>query len=480
MDKQHTLEYVENDKEKDLDISVSDTDVDTSSASSNERERWSNKADFVLSLVGYSVAFGNVQRFPYLCVNNGGGFTVPTFPFQDPENALTSYCSGAFVASERKQQDTARKKFTMISAKVVLSNQILDSAFLIPFFFFLLTCGVPLYFLEVCLGQFSGKSPLFVWTLCPLFRGVGILMVLISGICSYYYNSLIAWSLYFLGNSFIAVLPWSSCTNEWNTLNCRDTTHAYVHSNSSLRTFNNETNNGTNLSVNFSQASVTFGKGNISASLEFWQYELLSFITLESFSALKYPKYVWLQASVQVFFSLGPCWGGVITMSSYSEFHSNCLRTSIFVALIEGLTSFLFGFIVFSILGFMAYEMNMTVAEAANNGPGIIFITYPEAISKLPFSNFWAVLFWIMMITVGLDTQFGMFETLTSGIVDAFPKTLRKRKTAVVGICASVMFLLGCTYTSAERFSRDVELMINRPIPIPIRICWCFVCPVVL
>jgi len=34
---------------------------------------------------------------------------------------------------------------------------------------------------------------------------------------------------------------------------------------------------------------------------------------------------VWLEAAVQIFFSLGPTYGGVITMASYNQFRNNCL-----------------------------------------------------------------------------------------------------------------------------------------------------------
>ena len=44
-------------------------------------------------------------------------------------------------------------------------------AFLIPFLFFLVTCGLPLFFMEVSLGQFRGKGILHVWEICPLFKG---------------------------------------------------------------------------------------------------------------------------------------------------------------------------------------------------------------------------------------------------------------------------------------------------------------------
>lgn len=37
------------------------------------RGHWNNKAEFVLSLLGYAIGIGNVWRFPYLCYRSGGG-----------------------------------------------------------------------------------------------------------------------------------------------------------------------------------------------------------------------------------------------------------------------------------------------------------------------------------------------------------------------------------------------------------------------
>jgi len=52
-------------------------------------------------------------------------------------------------------------------------------AFLIPFFFFLITTGGPLYYLEVCLGQFTGKSAGQAFEFVPLLKGETFVVVIL-------------------------------------------------------------------------------------------------------------------------------------------------------------------------------------------------------------------------------------------------------------------------------------------------------------
>ncbi|XP_033759005.1 sodium-dependent proline transporter-like [Pecten maximus] len=136
-----------------------------------ERGQWTGKLDFILSCIGFSVGLGNIWRFPYLCYRNGGG------------------------------------------------------AFIIPYVIMLVIAGVPLYFLELSLGQFASQGPVTVWNLCPIFYGIGWAMIMISAMVCTYYNVIIMYSVYYMLVSFVNLddeLPWQKCGKSWNTEKCRD------------------------------------------------------------------------------------------------------------------------------------------------------------------------------------------------------------------------------------------------------------------
>ncbi|XP_014669153.1 PREDICTED: sodium-dependent serotonin transporter-like [Priapulus caudatus] len=81
------------------------------------RETWNKKAEFLLAVIGFAVDLGNVWRFPYICYRNGGG------------------------------------------------------AFFIPYMIMYLVGGLPLFYLELALGQRHRCGCISVWDkVCPLFK----------------------------------------------------------------------------------------------------------------------------------------------------------------------------------------------------------------------------------------------------------------------------------------------------------------------
>ena len=77
-------------------------------------------------------------------------------------------------------------------------------------------------------------------------------------------------------------------------------------------------------------------------------------------------------------------------------------------------------------------------------GPGLAFVAYPEGLAMMPIAPLWSVLFFIMLFTLGVDSQFAMLETVTTAVVDEFPVLKRgRRKVAVIGMFCIAMFLFG-------------------------------------
>lgn len=60
---------------------------------------------------------------------------------------------------------------------------------------------------------------------------------------------------------------------------------------------------------------------------------------------------------------------------------------------------------IFSVLGYMAHSAGRPIQEVATEGPGLVFIVYPAAIATMPGSIFWALIFFMMLLTLGLDSS---------------------------------------------------------------------------
>uniref|UniRef100_A0A665TI87 Transporter n=1 Tax=Echeneis naucrates TaxID=173247 RepID=A0A665TI87_ECHNA len=395
-----------------------------------QREKWASKLDFVLSVAGGFVGLGNVWRFPYLCYKNGGG------------------------------------------------------AFLIPYFIFLFGGGLPVFFLEVALGQFTSEGGITCWEkLCPIFTGIGYASIVIVSLLNIYYIVILAWGLYYLFQCFQPELPWAKCNQPWNTPQCIEDTYRknktlWVAANAS-----NFTSPPHIVSQNMGPVKWDLAlclllvwvicffciwKGvkstgkvvYITATFPFVMLIVLLIrgVTLPGASAgikfylypdlarLKDPE-VWIDAGTQIFFSYAICLGAMTSLGSYNKYKYNCYRDCLLLGALNSGTSFVSGFAIFSVLGFMAQEQGVDIADVAESGPGLAFIAYPKAVTMMPFPTLWAILFFIMLLLLGLDSQFVEVEGQITSLVDLYPSFLRKgyRREVFIAIICCISYLLGLT-----------------------------------
>ncbi|XP_033762900.1 sodium- and chloride-dependent creatine transporter 1-like [Pecten maximus] len=413
------------------------------------RETWTTKLDFIISCVGTSVGLGNLWRFPYLCYKNGGG------------------------------------------------------AFLVPFLTFVVMGGVPMFILELGLGQYMSLSGFKAWGICPVFQGIGLANFVTIFLTNIYYIMVLAWAGYYFVLSLTSVLPWSNCNNDWNTHRCAsfDTDHNTTNStNQSLLNQNVTSGNDVDPAVEFWERGVlqltndiTDGGGIVwqlaLSLLVLWvivyfclwkgvkwtgkvvyftaifPYIILSVLLVRGLTLdgaregiVYYLKpdlsrltdvQVWMDGGTQVFFSYAIAANQVITLGSYNKFTNNFYRDAILVSCINSGTSLIGGFAVFSVLGFMAKQHNLPIADVANAGPGLAFITYPNAVTQMPISPLWATLFFLMIVLLGLDSHFVGVEAVISSIMDYFPNMRRKnRRMVLVGAYCLLSFLLGLSLVS--------------------------------
>lgn len=47
-------------------------------------------------------------------------------------------------------------------------------AFLVPYVIMMVFLGMPLFYLELALGQYASLGPITVWRVCPLFKGTNL------------------------------------------------------------------------------------------------------------------------------------------------------------------------------------------------------------------------------------------------------------------------------------------------------------------
>jgi len=131
-------------------------------------------------------------------------------------------------------------------------------------------------------------------------------------------------------------------------------------------------------------------------------------------------------------------------------------RDAFIVCIVNSLTSVFAGFVIIFFTGFLAKEMGTDINHFATGGFHAAFGVFPFAFTKLPLSPFWAILFFLMLIAISLNTQVVYVETVATSLTDRFVQ-LRKYKWLTVLVLCISLFLLGLTLTTRVRCGKWVH-----------------------
>ncbi|XP_014056732.1 sodium- and chloride-dependent transporter XTRP3 isoform X1 [Salmo salar] len=446
------------------------------------RAEWDNPMQFVLACVSYAVGLGNVWRFPYLCQMHGGG------------------------------------------------------GFLIPYMLMLVLLGVPLFYMELAIGQKMRLGSIGAWrAISPYLGGVGLASVVTSMYLCLYYNVINAWSFWYIFHSFQSVLPWAECPVNSNKTGpveeCeRATPTQYFFYRETLDISGSIEENG---GIHMGQALCLLlawiivylfivkgvkSTGKVVYFTATFPYLVLIIylirgVTLHgAINGVKYmftPKMeqlakptTWINAATQIFFSLGLGFGSLIAFASYNQYNNNFEKQAIVVSMVNSSTSIFASIVTFSIYGFKATfnyesclervrllllntfdlaedtislenvnhwiaELNRTHPEqfaslggrletcdleaeldTAVEGTGLAFIVYSEAIKNMPVSQLWSVLYFIMLLLLGMGSMLGNVIAVITPLSDLKIISRYMSTKTLNGLVCLFCLLLGLGFTT--------------------------------
>ena len=372
------------------------------------RERWDKHAAFIMAAIGSAIGLGNVWRFPYMAYDNGGG------------------------------------------------------AFFIPYVIALITTGIPLLALEYFLGIRFQKGPTEAYGLLKKHSNfIGWFALSVSAMITIYYAVIMGWAWNYMFSS--VGVKWAGISKDFfynNILGLSDSI-AHIGSIKWPIIIGNFLTWVSIFLIIFKGVKIVGKVVNWTVGLPWFLLLILiipgttlkganlglEFYLRPDFSKLLDPK-VWLAAYGQIFFSLSLGFGIMIAYASYLPKKSDINTNAWIVSFANCATSFFAGFAIFSILGYLAVNQGVSVDKVIGSGPGLAFVIYPQAISKLPggiiSQSIFGIAFFFMLLTLGIDSAFSLVEAIVTGLKDSF-KVNREKTAFWVSL---VGFVLGTIYAT--------------------------------
>jgi len=371
-----------------------------------KREHWSSRSAFIFASIGSAIGLGNIWRFPRICAENGG------------------------------------------------------AAFLIAYVVALFTTGIPILILELAVGQkVQQATPGCFKKVKKNFEWIGWCIVGVGFMITTYYAVIMGWGCnYFIFSftrewgaapreffysTFLKTSPASALPGGWGKLSIPILI-------------------GTIVSWVFIIGCIWKGVKTVSKVVYFtvlapWALLIIFVIrgiTLPgAMDGLKYYLFLkaqsgyllkastWLNAYTQVFFSLSIGFGIMFAYGSFMNPKTSIVKNAFIIGISDSLTAFVGGLAVFCALGYLATPEGGGIAIESWMGSslGICFVAYPTLINKLPLAGLFGPLFFLMLLTLAVDSAFSLVEAAIAPVEDKFKW---RHKKAMFIVCA-LAFVLG-------------------------------------
>nr|XP_027799712.1 sodium-dependent neutral amino acid transporter B(0)AT1 isoform X2 [Marmota flaviventris] len=512
----------------------------------SSRPQWDNKTQYMLTCVGFCVGLGNVWRFPYLCQSHGGAFMIPFLILLVVEGMPLLYLE--FAIGQRLRKGSVGVWSSIHPALKGVGIASMFVSFMVGLYYNTIIALVMWYFFN------SFQEPL-PWSDCPLNgNGTGYVeeCAKSSSVDYFWYRETLNISTSISDSGSIQWWVLLSLTCAWSvlyvcTIRGIETTGKAVYITSTLPYI---------VLTIFLIRGLTL-KGATNG---------IVFLFTPNVTELANPT-TWLDAGAQVFYSFSLAFGGLISFSSYNSVHNNCEMDSVIVSIINGFTSVYAATVVYSIIGFRATEryddcfstniltlingfdlpegnvtqenfadmqrwcnatdpvayaqlsfqncdMNSFLSEGVE-GTGLAFIVFTEAITRMPVSPLWSVLFFLMLFCLGLSSMFGNMEGVVVPLQDLRLIPKKWPKELLTGVICLGMYLIAFVFTlnsgqywlslmdsyagsiplliiafcemfavvyvyGVDRFNRDIEFMIGHKPNIFWQLMWRVVSPIIM
>ncbi|XP_053571764.1 sodium- and chloride-dependent transporter XTRP3 [Bombina bombina] len=445
------------------------------------RPMWDNPLQFVFACISYAVGLGNVWRFPYLCqMYGGGGFLIPYFIMLIVEGMPLLYLELAVGQHLRQGSIGAWKTISPYLIGVGYASVV------VSFFLCIYYNVINAWAFWYLFNSFQDPLP---WSICPLNSNLSAY----NEECENGSPTQYFW--------YRETLNISSSISEggaiqWEQAVCLILAWFAVY----LCILRGPESTGKVVYVTASLPYIVLLIYLVRGLTLHGAVNGLAYMFTPKLDQLANPK-AWINAATQIFFSLGLGFGSLIAFASYNEPNNNCERHAIIVSLINSGTSIFASVVTFSIYGFKAtfnYEsclskvillltntfdleedtltadnleemksyLNTTFHEeysaivpqmrncsletelsTAVQGTGLSFIVYTEAIKNMEVSQLWSVLYFIMLLMLGLGSMLGNTAAILTPLTDSKFISKHLPKEAISGLLCLFSCLIGLIFT---------------------------------